>query len=81
MDDARLVVLNAMDTRERGTQIRMRTRFVSARRAGAVWSAEIEGPQGARKTVQARMLVNAAGHGWCWRILSRFSQTTCSSAR
>ena len=70
MDDARLVVLNAMDIRERGTQIRTRTRFVSARRAGAVWSAEIEGPQGARQTVQARMLVNAAGP-WVLDVLQR----------
>ena len=61
VDDARLVVLNAMDARERGADIRTHTRLVSARREGEVWSAVIEGPQGARATVQARMLVNAAG--------------------
>ena len=71
VDDASLVVLNAMDTRERGAQIRTRTRFVSARRAGAVWSAEIDGPQGARQTVQASMLVNAAGP---WVVLANFEQ-------
>ena len=53
--------LNAMDARERGADIRTHTRLVSARREGEVWSAVIEWPQGARATVQARMLVNAAG--------------------
>ena len=61
VDDARLVVLNAMDARERGADIRTRTRLVTARREGEVWSAAIEGPQGACAAVQARMLVNAAG--------------------
>ncbi len=68
VDDARLVVLNAMDARERGAQIRTRTRFVSARREGAGWTAEIAGPQGAGQTVQARMLVNAAGP-WVREVL------------
>jgi len=70
VDDARLVVLNAMDARERGADIRTRTRLVSARREDEVWSAVIEGPQGARATVQARMLVNAAGP-WVLDVLQR----------
>ena len=70
VDDARLVVLNAMDARERGADIRTRTRLVSARRQGDVWSAEIEGPQGARQTMQTRMLVNAAGP-WVRDVLQR----------
>ena len=70
VDDARLVVLNAMDARERGADVRTRTRLVSARREGEVWSAAIEGPQGARATVQARMLVNAAGP-WALDVLQR----------
>lgn len=37
VEDARLVVLNAMDAAERGADIRPRTRVVSARRAGDPW--------------------------------------------
>jgi D-erythritol 1-phosphate dehydrogenase len=41
VDDARLVALNAVDARERGADIRTRTRCVSARRAGEGWLAEL----------------------------------------
>ncbi|TAA23247.1 glycerol-3-phosphate dehydrogenase [Pseudoxanthomonas winnipegensis] len=61
VQDARLVVLNAMDAAERGASIHTRTRCVSARRDGAHWLAELETAQGQRITVQARALVNAAG--------------------
>jgi glycerol-3-phosphate dehydrogenase len=59
-DDARLVVANAIDARERGADIRTRTRLVSARRIGERWELVIA--QGAkRETCQARALINAAG--------------------
>jgi glycerol-3-phosphate dehydrogenase len=61
VDDARLVVLNALDARERGAIIRTRTRFVGAERAGTVWTAKIAGPGGDIATVLARTIVNAAG--------------------
>lgn len=70
VDDARLVVLNAMDARERGADIRTRTRFIFARREGLLWTADIEGPQGARSVVHARMIVNAAGP-WVLDVLER----------
>jgi glycerol-3-phosphate dehydrogenase len=62
VDDARLVVLNAMDARDRGAQILTRCRCVQARREGGLWSAELRSTvdQGAW-SVQARLLVNAAG--------------------
>jgi glycerol-3-phosphate dehydrogenase len=60
VDDSRLVVLNAIDARERGADIRTRTRFVSARRQDSLWQAEIE-RGGQRSAVTARALVNAAG--------------------
>jgi glycerol-3-phosphate dehydrogenase len=62
VDDARLVVLNALDAKERGAAILTRTRCVSARRRGNLWTAVIENlSSGERRTIQARCLVNAAG--------------------
>ncbi|MEO5586212.1 MAG: glycerol-3-phosphate dehydrogenase, partial [Novosphingobium sp.] len=60
VDDARLVVLNAMDAREHGAAVRTCTPVTAARRDGAngdeAWT--IETPAGA---FRARALVNAAG--------------------
>jgi glycerol-3-phosphate dehydrogenase len=62
VDDARLVVLNAMDARERGARILTRTRCIGARRAGKLWEATIEDLLSReQRMVRARGLVNAAG--------------------
>jgi len=58
-DDARLVVLNAVDAAERGAAIRTRTRCVRAER-GENWRL-ILNARGAREVVTARVLINAAG--------------------
>jgi glycerol-3-phosphate dehydrogenase len=58
-DDARLVVLNAVDAAERGAVIRTRTRCVRAERAD-VWRLVLNA-RGQRDVVTARVLVNAAG--------------------
>jgi len=58
-DDARLVVLNAVDAAERGAVIRPRTRCVRAERSD-VWRL-ILNVRGQRDVVTARVLVNAAG--------------------
>ncbi len=58
-DDARLVVVNAMDAAEQGASIRTRTRCVRAER-GDVWRL-ILNARGQRDVVTARVLVNAAG--------------------
>ena len=60
VDDARLVLLTAIDARSRGAEILTRTRCTSAQRAADGWTAVLEGPQGTR-TVRARAVVNAAG--------------------
>ncbi|MEJ8812330.1 glycerol-3-phosphate dehydrogenase [Variovorax ureilyticus] len=60
VDDARLVVLNALDARERGAEVLTRTRCVSAQRSADAWTAVLEGPDG-RRNVRARAVVNAAG--------------------
>ncbi|MCX2725433.1 glycerol-3-phosphate dehydrogenase [Roseibium salinum] len=62
VDDARLVVLNARDAASRGTDIRTRTKCVSARREGNVWKVVLTDlASGEDKTVTASALVNAAG--------------------
>ncbi len=59
VDDARLVVLNALDAAERGADIRTRTKCVRAERA-ETWRL-ILNARGKREVVTARALVNAAG--------------------
>jgi glycerol-3-phosphate dehydrogenase len=59
VDDARLVVLNALDAAERGADIRTRTRLIRAER-GEQWDLVLNA-NGERQTATARVLVNAAG--------------------
>jgi glycerol-3-phosphate dehydrogenase len=62
VDDARLVVLNAMDAARRGADIRVRTEVVAARRNADHWLVELRDTRsGAQATIAARALVNAAG--------------------
>ena len=60
VDDARLVVLNAIAARERGASILTRTACSALRRDAAHWSATLTDAQGSTQ-VRARCLVNAAG--------------------
>jgi glycerol-3-phosphate dehydrogenase len=60
VDDARLVVLNALDAHERGAEILTRAEFLRAERTGDHWRAEV-GYGGTRRRIAARALVNAAG--------------------
>jgi glycerol-3-phosphate dehydrogenase len=60
VDDARLVVLNAVDAAERGAVIRTRTRLVRADREGSHWQLVLNA-RGTREAVSANALVNAAG--------------------
>lgn len=60
-DDARLVVLNALDAAARGAQIRVGARCVQVRRGGKGWLAQLQDARGAVREVDARALVNASG--------------------
>ncbi len=60
VDDARLVVLNAMDAAAHGTRVYTRTRCVQVRQEGGLWHAQLDGA-GAPGRIRARALVNAAG--------------------
>ncbi|WP_345814396.1 glycerol-3-phosphate dehydrogenase [Paraburkholderia sp. PREW-6R] len=61
VDDARLVVLNALDAQEHGAKILTRTRLVSAVRAGGEWRAQLKRADGTLLDVRANAVANAAG--------------------
>eukprot|EP01030_Chromulinospumella_sphaerica_P009183 gene9183-8994_t len=61
VDDARLVVLNAMAAREKGAHIHTQTRCVSARRSKGLWHLHLERADGSLLSIRAKALVNAAG--------------------
>jgi glycerol-3-phosphate dehydrogenase len=61
VDDARLVVLNALDAQSRGAEVLTRTRCIHVQRGADDWLATLEGPDGAHRTLRARAVVNAAG--------------------
>ncbi|MFG1398310.1 glycerol-3-phosphate dehydrogenase [Roseixanthobacter pseudopolyaromaticivorans] len=67
VEDSRLVMLNALDAKERGADIRPGTRVVGAVRADGLWHIETESG-GVRESVRARILVNAAGP-WVSHVL------------
>ena len=60
VEDARLVVLNAMAARESGADIRTRTECVALERGTDSWTATLREAEGESR-VTARALVNAAG--------------------
>jgi len=72
VDDARLVVINAMSARSKGARIRVRTRLVSARREGELWRARLQTKEGAIEDVSARAIVNAGGP-WVKDVLDSVS--------
>ena len=59
VDDARLVILNALDAAERGAVIRTRTKCINAEQSD-VWNLVLS-VHGRRDVATARALVNAAG--------------------
>jgi glycerol-3-phosphate dehydrogenase len=61
VDDARLVALTARDAADRGAEIRTRSRAAVIRQENGIWQVTVEDGNGARDTIQARVLVNAGG--------------------
>ncbi len=77
VDDARLVVANALDAAQRGAEIATRTELISARRSAGGWTAELSGG----RTVSARIIVNAAGP-WVAQVLrERLGGSSGAAAR
>lgn len=62
VQDARLVVLNAMDARARGAHVLTHTRCEhAAPRPGVGWAVTLRGADGTVSSMQGRVLVNATG--------------------
>ena len=70
VEDSRLVVLNCMDAKERGADIRTRTECVGLDRRKDRWIATLRTPDGSEDKVVARKVVNAAGP-WVDTVLGR----------
>jgi len=75
VDDARLVVLNAVDAAERGARILTRTRFVGAKREGGLWTIEIVNTRtGVTETLRAKAIANASGP-WVSNVIADVAGT------
>ena len=68
VDDARLVILNAMDAAEKGAVIATHTRFTSVVRQKNHWDVTLHTDDGEQSTVRAKNLVNATGP-WAGRFV------------
>jgi len=71
VQDSRLVVLNALDARERGATVLTRTEMLGAHREHEEWVARLRGPEGER-SIRARALVNATGP-WAGELFGRIA--------
>jgi glycerol-3-phosphate dehydrogenase len=70
VNDARLVVLNALDAHERGADIRTRTRCEQLIRHRDHWWAVLRTASGDVQRIRARCVVNASGP-WAGTVLQR----------
>lgn len=62
VDDARLVVLNALDAVDRGAVVKTRTKVTEAKAVNGTWNLKLENVgNGTVSTASARCLINAAG--------------------
>ncbi len=71
VDDARLVVLNAVDAAEKGARVLTRSPCISARRENGIWVVRTKSEAtGEVRSFRARCLVNCAGP-WVGDIITR----------
>ncbi len=76
VDDARLVVLNAIDAARHGADVRTRTGLISARRENELWQADLSDGS----SVSAKAMVNAAGP-WVGQLLAKAGINSTSHVR
>jgi glycerol-3-phosphate dehydrogenase len=79
-DDARLVVINAIDAAQRGACIELGWNVTGARREGELWHVDMVSNTGRRRTVRSTGLVNAAGP-WVQDVLRATGSNRRSSLR
>ncbi|MEM9310541.1 MAG: glycerol-3-phosphate dehydrogenase [Pseudomonadota bacterium] len=70
VEDSRLVVLNALDAKEHGADIRTRTECVELERRKSAWIATLRTSEGGEERITARAVINAAGP-WVDTVLGR----------
>jgi glycerol-3-phosphate dehydrogenase len=79
VDDSRLVVLNALAAAESGAVIRTYTKAIEARRENSGWLLTVEDRiNGARQTLAARIIVNAAGP-WVTDVLHKVARAKAAA--
>jgi glycerol-3-phosphate dehydrogenase len=77
VDDARLVVANALDAARRGARVLVRTECLAARRENGAWRVRLSSGE----QLEARAIVNAAGP-WVKEVLSeRLHQSSADAVR
>ena len=79
VDDARLVVLAALDAAQRGATVLTRTRCVDAQRGATHWQARLQRADGHHHLVRARALVNATGP-WAAQFLAEHAHVPQAKA-
>lgn len=78
VDDARLVVLNAVDAAERGAEVLTRTACTSARREDGAWTVTTKNSMtGEERTFRAKCIVNAAGP-WVTQVINNVAGSNSS---
>lgn len=78
VDDARLVILNAVGAAEKGATILTRTSAISARREDSIWKIITKNSvTGEERTFRARCIVNCAGP-WVSDIINRVAGSNSS---
>lgn len=80
VDDARLVTLNAVEAHERGADILVGYRFLSAVREDQYWLITVLTPDGQKREFHAKALINAAGP-WVEKALSNCIVTESFESR
>lgn len=76
VDDARLVILNAVQARQHGAEVLVRTRCVDAREVDGLWEVTLEALDSVeRLTRRCRTLVNAAGP-WVEQVVRQQVKST-----
>jgi glycerol-3-phosphate dehydrogenase len=79
-DDARLVVINAIDAADRGACIEPGWQVTAARREGELWHVDMTSSEGQTRTVRTLGLVNAAGP-WVQEVLHIAGSTRRNALR
>ncbi|AUM14449.1 glycerol-3-phosphate dehydrogenase [Ketobacter alkanivorans] len=75
VDDARLVITNAIAARDKGAHIQVHTRCVGAKRVDGLWHIRLEDKRsGKQSTCTAKALVNASGP-WAQRFIEQSLHT------